>query len=1099
MLAAAGNDYPDKNANQYPLAYESDFSAIQSNKKAIRRIKFQDTDDNKADTQEADFSANDISGIFPHCVADGEWGVMSDQDEYEALVSEIQTIRYTIPRYYATYCSSETAEILTNILSSIDIAISSDDTDTRLQTLSTLRTELETSIANLVFKSDSKVPQIYIATDNKNGNGKSYGTSLTKSIGYVSAQLTCVGTDGKIMASDFSWDSQIKVRGNSTATPAKKPYNMKFNKKVDLFGFGKAKKWVLLADYFDPTLMRNKICLDLAKNLGLEATTDNQRVEVWVDGSYRGMYLLTEKIEDDKNRVDIDTDNGDFLLEIEAESRKEAGNVYIKASSGRFFRLREPEDEAQVDTIKSKIDEFENVLKTGTWEQISNYINLESFVSYYILNEFMKTIDFSGLSVFFYYKDGKFYGGPAWDFDRSSGNGSSGYGSIRLDSEGLYASTCHYYSYLFKFPEFRLAVLRKLLEVYSDNSFKAIYSDDVGIIDTEAKFYSDAIKREETVWAITLSRGMRQQEETYEGNVDFLKTWLASRDIWMENYFFERKYDESDGKYYYSYLNALTTPSFIEVNDEYYYIGAGGKIENGNFTFNGNSYYSDENGKIILQSYDVAIIGDENLDVAVIGDENLTVKVEENTSLTLSAIVSRNYGAGLVKFVSPDEYSLSWSTASSDIATYGITFANGIFSLSDSAVVGTYNIPVTANVSIGNVTVSSDKLVKITVNNIAPELGSSAATITATKGHQIQSVTITATHGVQNLTWNINKSLPTGLTYSTSNNCFVISGTPEISAATGSSSYTITASNGVGSVSVKISITIKEAKPIISGNNFELTAYKGVPVSLIVNAIEGTNLEWHLDGKLPDGLRFTSSDNSAGITGTPHAGTSGNYECEIIASNSEGLASADVKITVTGGNENSEDFDNGTASELVTRTDSVGNSVAETQTLFKNGAGEIISSVDVAIVTESSEFSRTAGIEFSTLVSVDVKLDVNDPDYDLYNYSLDIIALPDWLKISGELVSNDEIETSADYHHVFTLTGTPRSLQASRNITFAATVKISGDVPILVAYVSRDVRISVNNALLVAMDAVLSCNSLTVTMGETASIEPIFERYRALQ
>ncbi len=548
MLSVQGDDKTD---DQIPPAYETGYKSVQTKNIGIRRIRFQDTDDNSADAEAANYKGNDVSAIFPHCVEDGEWG-----DELTTIIGEINAVRKTVPKFYATYCTSETVSTLSDKLGMIDAELSG---DANIETLSGLKSQLEAALKNVKFKYDSKIAQVYVATDK--GNGASYGTSLTKAIGYVPAQMVVVSTDGSIMASDLSWAGQIKVRGNSTAYPAKKPYNMKFSSKVDLFGLGKAKKWCLLADYYDPTLMRNKICLDVAEKLGLEATPGNQRVEVWVDGLYRGMYLLTEKIEEDKNRVNIDTDNGDFLLEVDASSRQETGNVYFSSSSGRFFRLREPEDEAQVATVKAKVDEFETVLKSGNWDQISRLIDLDSFVSYYVLNEFMKTIDFAGLSVFFYCKDGKFYGGPAWDFDRSSGNGSSGYGTIRLSPEGIYAGTCHYYTYLFKFPEFQLAASQKLAEI--SEFVKELYKDS-GVIDSEASLHAAAIAREHTVWPVTLSRGMRQQEATYEGNTAFLKNWLASRHEWITDYFLNRVYISSEAfpdANFLAYVKTLDTNS----------------------------------------------------------------------------------------------------------------------------------------------------------------------------------------------------------------------------------------------------------------------------------------------------------------------------------------------------------------------------------------------------------------------------------------------------------------------------------------------------------------------------------------------------------
>ena len=107
---------------------------------------------------------------------------------------------------------------------------------------------------------------------------------------------------------------------------------------------------------------------------------------MWVDGSYRGMYLLTEKIEADENRVNINTKNGDFLLETIVAGEEEEGNIYFTAASGQKFRLRESEKEEKIEDVKAKVDEFESIIASGTWEEISANLDVESFVSYYILN-----------------------------------------------------------------------------------------------------------------------------------------------------------------------------------------------------------------------------------------------------------------------------------------------------------------------------------------------------------------------------------------------------------------------------------------------------------------------------------------------------------------------------------------------------------------------------------------------------------------------------------------------------------------------------------------------------------------------------------------
>lgn len=122
----------------------------------------------------------------------------------------------------------------------------------------------------------------------------------------------------------------IKKRGNSTAQSPKRPYNIKFDEKVDFLGMGKAKKWVLLSNPFDPTLIRNKLIYDLASNLSFAFSPKSYFIDVWLNDVFMGNYQISEKIEFQKNRIPYSTENGDFLFEVvESEQRNKANDVYF--------------------------------------------------------------------------------------------------------------------------------------------------------------------------------------------------------------------------------------------------------------------------------------------------------------------------------------------------------------------------------------------------------------------------------------------------------------------------------------------------------------------------------------------------------------------------------------------------------------------------------------------------------------------------------------------------------------------------------------------------------------------------------------------------
>ena len=182
------------------------------------------------------------------------------------------------------------------------------------------------------------VPQIRVVTENGNG------TTLQKEDDYVNAQITIKDTDG----TELSDAVQFKVRGNTTALSwvTKKAFTFKFAKKKNVLGMGSGKKWFLLANAFDPTLLRNYTAFELARELGLEYTSNQKICELWVDGNFRGCYTLYEPVQEGKDRVNIDIEsNGgkkDFLLEFEAVT-EEDDKTYLVADKRFRFAFKDPE------------------------------------------------------------------------------------------------------------------------------------------------------------------------------------------------------------------------------------------------------------------------------------------------------------------------------------------------------------------------------------------------------------------------------------------------------------------------------------------------------------------------------------------------------------------------------------------------------------------------------------------------------------------------------------------------------------------------------------------------------------------------------------
>lgn len=394
--------------------------------------------------------------------------------------------------------------------------------------------------ADTTNDTELKIPQIRVTTEGGNG------TKLQKADGYVNAGISVTDTDGSVLSDSVSF----KVRGNTTAmtTIAKKAYTFKFAKKKNVLGLGSGKKWALIANAFDPTLLRNYIAFDIADELGLEYTSKRKFVEVWVDNSFRGCYILYEPVQEGKDRVDIDIEgNGgkkDFLIEYEAQ-REEEDVTYFTVDGLRFISS-EPEepDDDQLRYMTDTMSDIIKTLKNGTEDEIREKIDIASFARFYLLNEFVKTYDFDMSSVFFYYKNGKLYAGPAWDYDLSAGNENvekyAYYYRIKnaSDTDGLFAYNKNIYKFITDKQWFNDETARVYNEHY--DFFRNIYSDG-GLMDTLRTEYGDVFDRNYStgIWRVSQAWINIQKPPlaTYAENFNFLKNWYKERNEWLSDHF----------------------------------------------------------------------------------------------------------------------------------------------------------------------------------------------------------------------------------------------------------------------------------------------------------------------------------------------------------------------------------------------------------------------------------------------------------------------------------------------------------------------------------------------------------------------------------
>ena len=227
----------------------------------------------------------------------------------------------------------------------------------------------------------------------------------TKDIKYDGNKVE-VYDDEKVLKFD---GVEIKGRGNSTWSQRKKPFQLKFKEGVNLLGLGKARKWVLLANYFDASYIRNDVVFLLAEMLDEKYNSRGEFVELYFDGEYEGLYYLTHKIEIAKTSVDLKEKDG-VLFEIDT-LHKNQENCYT-SYFGDCLLLSDivSEDEKNEEKTKNSfIDSFnrlEKAAEAGNFNRVAKLIDVESFAKYYLINEFTVNPD-AYSSSFYLYKDGK--------------------------------------------------------------------------------------------------------------------------------------------------------------------------------------------------------------------------------------------------------------------------------------------------------------------------------------------------------------------------------------------------------------------------------------------------------------------------------------------------------------------------------------------------------------------------------------------------------------------------------------------------------------------------------------------------------------------
>ncbi len=258
----------------------------------------------------------------------------------------------------------------------------------------------------------------------------------------IPSKVFIISDDGTKLLSTA--ETGVRGRGNASWGFPKKPYRLKFDKKQSPLGApAEAKKWTLINNYGDKTLMRNILAFEVSRRVGMAYTPFCQPVDVILNGEYQGCYQLCDQVEVGTGRVEA---KKGYLIEIDAYAYDEEVHFYTSRSTPVTVKYPQDDEitEEQFNFIEDFFTQMEKAVFASNYtdpeEGYRRYMDVDSFLKNFIIGEFCGNTD-TYWSVYMYKDgaDGVFYTGPAWDYDLAFENDDRTYPINNL-RDFIYAS-----------------------------------------------------------------------------------------------------------------------------------------------------------------------------------------------------------------------------------------------------------------------------------------------------------------------------------------------------------------------------------------------------------------------------------------------------------------------------------------------------------------------------------------------------------------------------------------------------------------------------------------------------------------------------------
>lgn len=341
----------------------------------------------------------------------------------------------------------------------------------------------------------------------------------------------------------FEGSAFVKGRGNVTWDRyPKKPYSLKLTKKAEILGMAASKRWVLLSNWADRTLLRNDVAFEIARRTSLAWTPRGKPVELILNGEYRGAYYLCEKVQINRNRLDIeemdDDDNdvenitGGYLMEI--DKYFDEANKFRSATYHLPYQFRNPGEDvltdAQFNYMQQYVNDFEASLSSDPALQRGDYvqwIDPLSFIDWWIVNELCYNKEVSRPKSVYLHKQrgGRLTMGPVWDFDFST----------FTPHDDIYAAERFpYLQRLFQNADFRQAAEQR----WQDVRPKMMSIPDY--IDQQAQLIQASALQNSLMWPISLKLNGDEQL-SFDEAIERMKQSFLLRLSVVDRYFTEQQ------------------------------------------------------------------------------------------------------------------------------------------------------------------------------------------------------------------------------------------------------------------------------------------------------------------------------------------------------------------------------------------------------------------------------------------------------------------------------------------------------------------------------------------------------------------------------